>query len=852
MKFGGTSVSSLERWMTIADQTRQRLDEGLRPVIVCSAFATVSNSLEEMLIAAIEGRHAPVLDRIMTLHREMATAMGLDCDALLLADFDEIGRLALGASLTCEVSPRLKARVMAFGELMSTRLGAAWLNAQGINTAWLDARAHLLADDEAGDNVHRHFLNATCAFDKDENLIAAMDEIDRPVLLTQGFIARDMSGETVLLGRGGSDTSASYLAARLGAIRCEIWTDVPGIYSANPRQVATARLLKHLDYDEAQEITSTGAKVLHPRCIPPVRTHGIPLHIRCTQMPDAVGTVITAATLGQVAQVKAISQKNHVTLISMETLGMWQQVGFLADVFAVFARHGFSIDLVSTSEMNVTVTLDPASNALDPVLVNALIRDLSQHCRARRIDDCAVVSLVGRHIRAILHKLGPALELFQEQKIYLVSQAASDLNLTFVVDREQADRLVGQLHELLFQNRVTDSLLGPSWAEMFEKSRQEEDAIEPSWWHGRRDELVRIAASGPAYVYNGQTLTEDARALLGLKSASRILYAMKANAHPDILRLFERIGLMFECVSPGEFELLFELFPDLDPQRILFTPNFAPRCEYEQAFVRGVRVTLDNRYPIEAWPSVFAGRDVFVRLDPGHGRGHHKHVHTAGAHSKFGVFEDELDMLAESTRANDVTVRGLHAHVGSGIFEPDAWRQTALFLAGASDRFPQATILDLGGGLGVPYKPEQKPLELAGLDGLLGRIKTAFPQFELWLEPGRYLVARAGVLVATVTQLKQKGEYNYVGIATGMNSLIRPALYGSYHHIVNLSRIDAPLTMTANVVGPICESGDVLGQDRRLPETLEGDVLLIDTAGAYGRVMACDYNRRPPAREVFI
>ncbi|HPV04715.1 MAG TPA: bifunctional aspartate kinase/diaminopimelate decarboxylase [Myxococcota bacterium] len=851
LKFGGTSVSSLARWQTIAEQVRQRLQEGLRPLVVCSAFATVSNSLEELLAAAASGRHEPILQGIVRLHTEMAETLGLDATALLQADLDEIGRLAFGASLTQEVSPRLKARVMAFGELISTRLGAAWLNGQGIETAWLDARDYLRAESCPDTNPYRHYLNATCGFERSPGLIAMLDSVPAPVLITQGFIARDSAGDTVLLGRGGSDTSASYLAALLGAKRCEIWTDVPGIYSANPRQVPTARLLKHLDYDEAQEITSTGAKVLHPRCIPPVRAHGIELHIRCSQMPDAVGTVITSQTEGQGAQVKAISQKSQVTLISMETLGMWQQVGFLADVFAVFKRHGFSIDLVSTSEMNVTVTLDPASNSLNPDLVNDLLRDLGQYCRARQISDCAVVSLVGRHIRAIMHRLGPALELFQEQKIYLVSQAASDLNLTFVVDREQADRLVGQLHELLFMGRVRDSLLGPSWQEMFERPAEGESEEVP-WFNGRRQELLDIAAGGPAYVYDQGTLMADARALKGLKSADRILYAVKANGNADVLRVFHEAGLTFECVSPGEIEWLFELFPGLDPTRILFTPNFAPRSEYEFAFEKGVRVTLDNHYPLQAWPELFAGREIFVRLDPGHGRGHHKHVHTAGAHSKFGVFEEELDALGRLVSQAGATVTGLHAHVGSGIFDPDAWRQTALFLACASDRFPDAKILDLGGGLGVPYKPGQKPLDLVAMDAMLGRIKAAFPRFELWLEPGRYLVARAGVLVAPVTQLKQKGEYSYVGISTGMNSLIRPALYGSFHNIVNLSRMDAPLTLTANVVGPICESGDVLGQDRRLPETFEGDILLIETAGAYGRVMSSEYNRRPPAREVFL
>src|SRR5690606_17333702 len=143
-------------------------------------------------------------------------------------------------------------------------------------------------------------------------------------------------------------------------------------------------------------------------------------------------------------------------------------------------------------------------------------------------------------------------------------------------------------------------------------------------------------------------------------------------------------------------------------------------------------------------------------------------------------------------------------------------------------------------------------LDLSAVAAHLDAVKRAHPQFELWMEPGRYLVARAGVLLAQATQVKQKGIAAYVGVATGMNSLLRPALYGAYHEIVNLTRLDEPLTVTADVVGPICETGDVLGYGRRLPVTQSGDVLLIATAGAYGRVMSSHYNLREPAPELLL
>jgi bifunctional diaminopimelate decarboxylase / aspartate kinase len=266
----------------------------------------------------------------------------------------------------------------------------------------------------------------------------------------------------------------------------------------------------------------------------------------------------------------------------------------------------------------------------------------------------------------------------------------------------------------------------------------------------------------------------------------------------------------------------------------------------------GAQVTLDNLHPLIHWPEVFRGREVFLRLDPGRGRGHHSHVRTAGAQSKFGLAPEQLAEIQPLLQACGARVVGLHAHSGSGVRTAEAWSEVAIFLASAAERFPGARVLDLGGGLGVPERPGQVPLDLEGLGELLRRFKAAAPRFELWLEPGRFLVAEAGVLLARVTQVKRKGEVIYVGLETGMNSLIRPPLYGAYHPIVNLSRLDEPATWNVHVVGPICETGDILGRSRRLPPTSEGDVLLIANAGAYGRVMSSRYNLREPAGEILL
>jgi diaminopimelate decarboxylase/aspartate kinase len=197
-------------------------------------------------------------------------------------------------------------------------------------------------------------------------------------------------------------------------------------------------------------------------------------------------------------------------------------------------------------------------------------------------------------------------------------------------------------------------------------------------------------------------------------------------------------------------------------------------------------------------------------------------------------------------------VVALHAHAGSGILTTDGWAETAHFLMGVAERFPAVRALDLGGGLGIAEKPEQQPLDLSAVNRSLIEFKKAYPHISLWMEPGRYLVAHAGVLLARVTQIKHKGDVTYVGVSAGMNSLIRPALYGAYHPILNLSRLDAERSQLAHIVGPICETGDVLGHARRIAPAQEGDVLLIGNTGAYGRTMSSEYNMRSPATEVIL
>ena len=533
---------------------------------------------------------------------------------------------------------------------------------------------------------------------------------------------------------------------------------------------------------------------------------------------------------------------------------MWQQVGFLADVFAQFKQHGLSVDLIGSAETNVTVSLDPTENLLDSDAVAALASDLAKVCRVKVIAPCAAITLVGRGMRSMLHTLSGVLAEFGQLRVHLISQSSNNLNLTFVVDESVVDELVPRLHDMLVAAgalRTDDSaLFGPSWQSLYGSG--ETVVVGDAWWRTqRRDQLLSLGAQAtPRYVYHLPTVRQQARELKSLASVDRLHYAVKANTHPAILRVLAEEGFGFECVSPGELKAVMAVVPESAP--LLFTPNFAPREDYVWALTTRATVSLDSLYPLEHWGEVFRGREIVLRVDLGRGLGHHEKVRTGGSGSKFGLPVDQIDTFLRLADAHGVTVRGLHAHLGSGILDDKHWGEVYGQLASLAERIGSVAFLDIGGGLGVPSHPGESRLDIVALENVLRKVKSAYPHYQLWMEPGRYLVADAGVLITRVTQQKGKGSWRYLGVDTGMNSLIRPALYDAWHEIVNLSRLDEPATALYQVVGPICESGDVIGSDRRLPEAQEGDVMLIAQAGAYGKVMSSPYNLRDEAEEIIL
>ncbi|MCH1907588.1 bifunctional aspartate kinase/diaminopimelate decarboxylase [Stenotrophomonas sp. Y6] len=845
LKFGGTSVSRRHRWNTIGELAKKRADEtGGRVLVVVSALSGVTNELTAIADGAADSR-----ERVAALvARHNAFLAELELGQEVLA-----ARLAALQALLDD--PRAahrpldwQAEVLGQGELLSSTIGAAYLRGNGLDFGWMDARDWLHAQPPApNQSAWSQRLSVNCQWQGDAGFRQRFAAQPTRMLITQGFISRHGDGGTAILGRGGSDTSAAYFGALLGASRVEIWTDVPGMFSANPKDVPDARLLTRLDYYEAQEIATTGAKVLHPRSIKPCRDAGVPMAILDTERPHMPGTSIDGSA-EPVPGVKAISRRNGIVLVSMEGIGMWQQVGFLADVFDLFRRHGLSVDLIGSAETNVTVSLDPSENLVSTDVLAALSADLSRICKVKVIVPCAAITLVGRGMRSLLYKLSDVWATFGKERVHMISQSSNDLNLTFVIDEADADGLLPILHDELIDSGAMpvyeEQVFGPRWREITGSVRPRPTP----WWRAPRSrgQLLELAAQGtPRYVYHLPTVRARARQLQAVAALDRRYYAIKANPHPAILRALAAEGFGLECVSLGEVEHVFEVLPELAPARVLFTPSFAPIGEYAAALARGVNVTVDNVELLRRWPEVFGDRTLWLRIDLGHGDGHHRKVNTGGKEAKFGLSAQRVDEFMDVARGLGVRVTGIHAHLGSGVESSGHWQQVVDELAGFARRIGSVEILDIGGGLPVPYSDDDEPFDLDAWAAGLAAVKAVHPAFQLAVEPGRFLVAEAGVLLAHATQVVEKDGVRRVGLDAGMNALLRPALYDAWHDIANLSRLEDARDLDFSVVGPICESSDVFAQRVKLPfTTAPGDVMLIADAGAYGFSMASRYNQR--------
>ncbi len=360
--------------------------------------------------------------------------------------------------------------------------------------------------------------------------------------------------------------------------------------------------------------------------------------------------------------------------------------------------------------------------------------------------------------------------------------------------------------------------------------------------------------STPVYIYSRSIIEsrvlEVKSSLEGLDAV--ILYSMKANGNPHIIRLFYDWGLGVETVSPGEVYVALNV--GVDPESIYFTGNSVSLSDLEFIVNRGVNINVDSLQALKNLCKLGYQGNIGLRINPLLGSGYHPYTITGGLESKFGLLPSEAREAASIASSCGMTIARLHSHIGSGIHDPTIYLRVLELLSGIARELPGVEELDLGGGYAVPYRRGDPRFPWHRFSQMLKEAveRLKLENYKLIIEPGRYLVAESGMLLASVTDVKERGNKLIVGVDTGMNHLIRPALYNAYHEVVVASKACMEGEVVADIVGNICESSDVLARDRLIPRVEVGDVIAILNAGAYGYSMASTYNLRPLPPEVLL
>jgi diaminopimelate decarboxylase len=372
------------------------------------------------------------------------------------------------------------------------------------------------------------------------------------------------------------------------------------------------------------------------------------------------------------------------------------------------------------------------------------------------------------------------------------------------------------------------------------------------------EQLIQIAhAYGtPTYVYDKNVMVRQYTQLDDHISYTpkKINYACKANSNLSILRVFKDLGCGVDVVSAGE--LFIALKAGFDPHQILFTGNNLARWEIEFAVSHDILMTLDSLSQLEIYGKINPHSQACIRINPNLGAGHHKHVITGGLQSKFGIYYTEIQDAQRIAARHDLTIVGVHEHIGSGILDPDLMMYGVSCLLDSASHFSHLEFVDIGGGLGISYKAEDTPLDTEVYGQKLSTLFATWVEsygspLTLVLEPGRFLVAQSGILLTQVTAIKSNPKYTFIGVDTGFNQLMRPILYNAYHEITVVGSHDTALT-PVTVCGNICESGDIFAKSRLLPPIQEGDLLAIHDVGAYGFSMASTYNARGLPAEILV
>ena len=445
-KFGGTSVQDAEAMERVAAIVKQRIDQ--RPAVVASAMGKTTNGLLNAASLAADGKRQEALEVLSALkhhHLSEARKLGLavpgdEVHETVTSHFKEMANIVRGLATLGELTPRSMDAMASYGERLSTLLLCHCLTSRGIPAELKDARQFIITDD--------NFTRAAPLFDLTDSAIREhiLPDINAgKVPVIQGFVGSTRKGITSTIGRGGSDYTAAIVGAALEAYDIQIWTDVDGIMTADPRVVPEARRVRVISFDEAAELAYFGARVLHPATILPAVRRKIPVHVLNSFKPDLEGTLITAEALPCANPVKSIACKKGITIVNIASTRMLMAHGFLRVIFEIFDRFRVPVDVVSTSEVSVSLTVDDTSSLWDIVTELKKVGEVSVE------GGKAIVCCVGDNLRntsGVLHLLASAV---RDVNVLMISQGASAINVTFVIDEDQLGRCLRYLHDVFFQ-----------------------------------------------------------------------------------------------------------------------------------------------------------------------------------------------------------------------------------------------------------------------------------------------------------------------------------------------------------------------------------------------------------------
>ncbi|MFA5312569.1 MAG: diaminopimelate decarboxylase [Methanomassiliicoccales archaeon] len=364
----------------------------------------------------------------------------------------------------------------------------------------------------------------------------------------------------------------------------------------------------------------------------------------------------------------------------------------------------------------------------------------------------------------------------------------------------------------------------------------------------------------PVYVTDEERLRSNFRRIdiaFNERMPTRIHYALKANNNLSILRILQKEGSHIDAVAIGEVDLC--LRAGFAPGKILYTGTSVSTEELAGLVKRKIPINIDSISEMRRLAEIAPqGYPISIRVNPDVGAGHHSHVVTGAKTTKFGVPKGAIVNAYSEAMALGLEPFGIHCHIGAGVQDVEPFLHVTDVMIDIINEIKDVLglhleVLDLGGGIGIPYRPGENEMDVWALaEAIESRVRDATEIETLALEPGRYIVCDSTVLLTRVNDVKETPEKRFVGVDAGFNTLIRPAFYGSYHHVAIANKFDRPADLVYDVVGPICESGDFLAKERRLPRVEEGDLVVVYDTGAYGFSMSSNYNARGKPAEVLV